>query len=71
MASAIAEQLSLKLSGTEQKAVTAKPTENAAAYDAFLRGLSIEHTSYGYDTYQRAAISYAKAVELDPNFALA
>ena len=71
VASAIAEQLSLKLSGTEQKAVTAKPTENAAAYDAFLRGLSIEHTSYGYDTYQRAALSYAKAVELDPNFALA
>ena len=71
VASAIAEQLSAKLSGTEQKAVTAKPTENAAAYDAFLRGLSIEHTSYGYDTYQRAAISYAKAVELDPNFALA
>jgi TolB-like protein/Tfp pilus assembly protein PilF len=71
VASAIAEQLSLKLSGTEQKAVTAKPTENAAAYDAFLRGLSIEHTSYGYDTYKRAAISYAKAVELDPNFALA
>src|SRR3954463_9342570 len=71
VASAIAEQLSLKLSGTEQKAVTAKPTENAAAYDALLRGLSIEHTSYGYDTYQRAAISYAKAVELDPNFALA
>src|SRR5882762_9730946 len=71
VASAIAEQLSAKLSGTEQKAVTGKPTENAAAYDAFLRGLSIEHTSYGYDTYQRAAISYAKAVELDPNFALA
>ncbi|MGC2625257.1 MAG: tetratricopeptide repeat protein, partial [Candidatus Udaeobacter sp.] len=71
VASAIAEQLSLKLSGTEQKAVTTKPTENAAAYDAYLRGLSIEHSSYGYDTYQRAARSYAKAVELDPNFALA
>ncbi len=71
VASAIAEQLSLKLSGTEQKAVTAKPTENAAAYDAFLRGHSIEHSSYGYDTYQRAAINYARAVELDPNFALA
>ena len=38
VASAIAEQFGLKLSGTEQKAVTAKPTENAAAYDAFLRG---------------------------------
>ena len=71
VASAIAEQLSAKLSGTEQKAVTAKPTENAAAYDAYLRGLAIEHTSYGYDSYQKAARSYAKAVELDPNFALA
>jgi TolB-like protein/Tfp pilus assembly protein PilF len=71
VASAIAEQLSAKLSGTEQKAVTAKPTENAAAYDAYLRGLAVEHSSYGYDTYQKAARSYARAVELDPNFALA
>jgi TolB-like protein/Tfp pilus assembly protein PilF len=71
VASAIAEQLSAKLSGTEQKAVTAKPTENTAAYDAYLRGLAIEHTSYGYGTYQKAAGSYAKAVELDPNFGLA
>ena len=71
VASAIAEQLSAKLSGNEQKAVTAKPTENAAAYDAYLRGLAVEHSSYGYDTYQKAARSYAKAVELDPNFALA
>jgi len=71
VASAIAEQLSLKLSGTEQKAVAAKPTENAAAYDAFLRGLAVEHSSYGYDSYQKASRSYAKAVELDPNFALA
>ena len=71
VASAIAEQLNAKLSGAEQKAVTDKPTQNAAAYDAYLRGLSIEHNSYGYDAYQRAARSYAKAVELDPNFALA
>jgi len=71
VASAIAEQLSLKLSGTEQKAVAAKPTENAAAYDAYLRGLAVEHSSYGYESYQKAARSYAKAVELDPNFALA
>ena len=71
VASSIADQLNARLSGTEQKAVTAKPTENVAAYDAYLRGLSIEHNSYGYDTYQRAARSYAQAVELDPKFALA
>src|SRR5213080_3809306 len=41
VASAIADQLNAKLSGTEQKAVTDKPTQNTAAYDAYLRGLAI------------------------------
>ena len=71
VASAIAEQLNAKLSGTEQKAVTDKPTQNTAAYDAYLRGLSIEHTQYSYESYQRAARDYAEAVQLDPNFAFA
>jgi TolB-like protein/Flp pilus assembly protein TadD len=71
VASAIADQLKTHLTGAEQKAVTARPTENAAAYDAYLRGLAIEHGGYGYDIYQRAATNYAKAVELDPKFALA
>jgi TolB-like protein len=71
VASAIADQLQAKLNPAEAKAVTDKPTQNAVAYDAYLRALSIEHNSYGYDTYQRAARSYAQAVELDPNFALA
>ena len=55
VASAIADQLNAKLSGTEQKAVTDKPTQNTAAYDAYLRGLAIEHTQYGYESYQQAA----------------
>ena len=71
VASAIAEQLNAKLSGTEQKAVTDKPTQNTAAYDAYLRGLSIEHTQYSYESYQQAARDYAEAVQLDPNFAFA
>src|SRR6267143_121682 len=71
VASAIADQLNAKLSGTEQKAVTAKPTENTVAYDAYLRGLSIEHTQYSYESYQQAARDYAEAVQLDPNFAFA
>src|SRR5262249_46074523 len=48
VAGAIADQLNAKLSGTEQKAVTEKPTQNAAAYDAYLRALSIEHNNYSY-----------------------
>jgi TolB-like protein/Tfp pilus assembly protein PilF len=71
VATAIADQLNAKLSGTEQKAVAEKPTQNTAAYDAYLRGLSIEHDQYGYEGYQRAAEAYAQAVQLDPKFALA
>jgi TolB-like protein/Tfp pilus assembly protein PilF len=71
VASAIADQLNAKLSGTEQKAVTDKPTQNTAAYDAYLRGLSIEHNQYSYEAYQQAARDYVEAVQLDPNFAVA
>src|SRR5215813_9002046 len=71
VASAIAEQLNAKLTGAEQKAVAEKPTQNAAAYDAYLRGLSIEHNNYNYDAYIQADRNYQRAVELDPNFALA
>jgi TolB-like protein/Tfp pilus assembly protein PilF len=71
VASTIADQLNAKLSGTEQKAVTDKPTQNTAAYDAYLRGLAIEHTQYSYESYQQAARDYVEAVQLDPNFAFA
>jgi TolB-like protein/Tfp pilus assembly protein PilF len=71
VATAIADQLKAKLTGTEQKAVAAKPTQNAAAYDAYLRGLSIEHNEYSTNSYSLAANDYTEAVRLDPNFALA
>ena len=71
VASAIAEQLNAKLSGAEQKAVTEKPTQNSAAYDAYLHALSIEHNNYNYDAYVQAERGYELAVQLDPNFALA
>src|SRR5207244_10503213 len=64
-------QPNAKLSGTEQKAVTDKPTQNTAAYDAYLRRLAIEHTQYGYEAYQQAARDYVEAVQLDPNFGFA
>ena len=71
VASAIADQLNAKLTGAEQKAVTAKPTQNAAAYDAYLRGQSLEHGDYSYDAGRQAARDYAEAVQLDPKFAIA
>src|SRR5262249_4600778 len=71
VASAIADQLNAKLTGAEQKAVAEKPTQNLAAYDAYLRGLAIEHQRYGYEAYAEATAQYAQAVQLDPKFALA
>ena len=71
VAKAIADQLEAKLTGAEQRAVTAKPTQNAAAYDAYLRGQSLEHSEYSYDAVRQAARDYAEAVQLDPKFAIA
>src|SRR6185437_1750474 len=39
MAKAIADALQAKLTGGEQQALAAKPTNNSEAYDAYLRGL--------------------------------
>src|SRR5262245_24083067 len=70
VASAIAEQLNAKLSGAEQKAVADKPTQNAAAYDAYLRAVALDNAQT-LDTTKRVAGLYADAVRLDPQFALA
>jgi TolB-like protein/class 3 adenylate cyclase/Tfp pilus assembly protein PilF len=70
VANAIADQLNAKLSGAEQKAVAEKPTQNAAAYDAYLRGVAIDDAQT-LETTKRVADLYAEAVRLDPQFALA
>ena len=70
VASAIADQLNAKLTGAEQRAVAAKPTQNAAAYDAYLRAVAVDNAQT-LDTTKHVAELYAKAVRLDPQFALA
>jgi TolB-like protein/class 3 adenylate cyclase/Tfp pilus assembly protein PilF len=70
VANAIADQLNAKLSGAEQKAVAQKPTQNAAAYDAYLRAIAIDNAET-LETTRRVADLYAEAVRLDPQFALA
>ena len=71
VAGKIAEALDAKLSGAEEKALAAKPTSNIAAYDAYLHGRSIEATRFDIPGEQQVAADYARAVQLDPNFALA
>jgi TolB-like protein/Tfp pilus assembly protein PilF/class 3 adenylate cyclase len=70
VASAIASQLKAKLTGAEEKAVAEKPTENAEAYDVYLRAVAIDNAG-NLDTTKRVADLYAEAVRLDPQFALA
>jgi TolB-like protein/Tfp pilus assembly protein PilF len=71
VASAIADQLNAKLTGAEQKAVNDKPTQNPAAYDAYLRGISIEESRNDDAAQEDAVANYERAVRLDPRFALA
>src|SRR5262249_29730453 len=66
IAKGIAESLQAKLTGHEEQALAAKPTNNPEAYDAYLRGLAFE----ARDILKSAGF-YERAVQLDPNFALA
>ena len=42
IAKGIAESLQAKLTGREEQALAAKPTNNPEAYDAYLRGLTFD-----------------------------
>ena len=72
IARGIAEALQAKLTGREEQALTVKPTNNPEAYDTYLRGLAFEARGiYSVDNARKAIDSYKRAVQLDPNFALA
>jgi TolB-like protein/Flp pilus assembly protein TadD len=72
MAKGIAESLQAKLTGHEEQALAVKPTNNPEAYDAYLRGLVFDaRFAYSSDAPKKAIDSYERAVQLDPNFALA
>jgi eukaryotic-like serine/threonine-protein kinase len=72
IAKGIAESLRAKLTGREEQALAAKPTNNSQAYDAYLRGLVFEEGgNYSSDALFKAIDFYDLAVRLDPNFALA
>jgi len=72
IAKGIAESLQATLTGREEQALAAKPTNNPEAYDAYLRGLAFEaRSNYSSDALFKAIDFYGLAVRLDPNFALA
>jgi TolB-like protein/Tfp pilus assembly protein PilF len=72
IAKGIAESLQATLTGREEQALAANPTNNPEAYDAYLRGLAFEaRSNYSGDALFKAIDFYDLAVRLDPNFALA
>ena len=71
VAKAIADQLRAKLTGQEEQVITAKPTDNPEAYDAYLRGLAYTLKTGNTPANALGAQKYLReAVRLDPKFAL-
>ena len=66
----IAEALRITLSPQEQEALAAKPTDNAQAYDLYLRGKSYARRMTHQDA-EFALQMFDSAVAMDPGFALA
>ncbi len=71
VAKAIADKLRARLTGEEEQVIAARPTENPAAYDAYLRGLAYTlKTQNTPGNYLGAQKYFQEAVRLDPDFAL-
>ena len=62
--------LKLELTGDEEKSVTARYTENAEAYQAYLEG-RYHWSRYTKKGIEKAIGHFRQAIELDPNYALA
>jgi TolB-like protein/cytochrome c-type biogenesis protein CcmH/NrfG len=72
VAKTIADQLRVHLTGQEEQAIAAKPTDNPEAYDAYLRGLAYTLKAAATPATTLGAQKYLReAVRLDPKFALA
>jgi len=72
VAKAVADQLRAKLTGQEEEAISAKPTDNVEAHDAYLRGLAYYLKTADTPANSIGAQKYLReAVRLDPKFALA
>ncbi|HWM25381.1 MAG TPA: hypothetical protein VNP98_11190 [Chthoniobacterales bacterium] len=68
----IARALRAQLTPREQRAVAARPTENPAAYEEYLRGVALANklTAAPHDLIDAVA-HFSRAVELDPKFVVA
>jgi DNA-binding winged helix-turn-helix (wHTH) protein/tetratricopeptide (TPR) repeat protein len=66
----ISSALRLKLTGEEEKRITARYTENSEAYQAYMEG-RFHWSRYTRKEIEKAIEHFRTAIELDPNYALA
>ncbi len=72
VANEIARALALNLSPGEQEAIVQRPTASAEAYDLFLKARNLQRSGTRTESLQSEVVSlYERALQLDPNFALA
>jgi TolB-like protein/Tfp pilus assembly protein PilF len=70
IAKTIADTLQAKLTGSEKRAIAAQPTENSEAHEFYLKGRYFWNKRTANDL--KTAITYfQKAIDKDPNYALA
>ncbi len=70
IAKTVAETLQAKLSGSEQHAIAARPTENTEAYQLYLKGRFFWNKRTAKD-FSSALGYFQQAIDKDPGFALA
>ena len=71
LAKKIADELHAKLSPTEKAQITRKPTENGEAYLAFVQAHNFQREREEFAKLKQAEPLFERALQLDPNFALA
>ncbi|PYL36992.1 MAG: hypothetical protein DMF34_12055, partial [Verrucomicrobia bacterium] len=71
LAQKITDALQAKLSPAEQSRMERKPTENGEAYLAFVQAHNLQGALEDFGKLKQSEQMYERAIQLDPNFALA
>jgi serine/threonine protein kinase/tetratricopeptide (TPR) repeat protein len=71
IAERVARELDVTLLEPERKALAEKPTENLEAYEFYLLGVEFRDRAVDMGTSRESVRMFEKAVELDPEFAIA
>lgn len=66
----VSQKLRLRLTSTEQQRLSKRGTENAEAYQAYLKGWYY-WSKYPAPSYEKSRDYFQQAIDLDPTYALA